>query len=257
MLPSMASVAEFLGASRDGEAWRFHVPRELHGAFGGAFGGIVAACCLVAAREAAPGRTPNALDCRFLRGLPAGEARAAAHVLAAGRSLSNVSVDLTDGEGRPCARATISLVDHGVLVPVERPGPGPGDWKAHEEADPWPPVAPIVATIDSRLVGRDERGMATAMRIPWDITPHSSAESACMAADMAVGPPLGTLAGEGAATPNPDLSLRFCGEVSSGVVVGVGRLDRAAGGIAAVSVEVWSSGALVATGVSTALMIPR
>lgn len=77
-----------------------------------------------------------------------------------------------------------------------------------------------------------------------------------MAADMAVGPPLGTLTGEGASTPNPDLSLRFCGFVTTPIVVGVGRLDRASGGVAAVGVEVWSAGELVATGVSTALMIP-
>ena len=120
----------------------------------------------------------------------------------------------------------------------------------------WPAVAPIVATIDCRLVGNDELGYATAMKIPWDVSVESSAESACMAADMAVGPPLGALTSDGASTPNPDLSLRFIGPVTSEVVVGLGRLDRAAGGVAAVTVSVWSEGLLVATGISTALMIP-
>jgi hypothetical protein len=143
-----------------------------------------------------------------------------------------------------------------LLVAIERPSREPGTWKAHSEASQWPAIAPIVSTIDSRLVGNDEHGMATAMKIPWDLSPESSAESASMAADMAVGPPLGTLAGEGASTPNPDLSLRYCGEVTEQVIVGVGRLERAEGGIAAVGVEVWSAGHLVAIGVSTALLLP-
>jgi len=41
--------SKFLGASpnEDG-SWRFEIPRELHGAFGGAFGGVLAAAGLVA-----------------------------------------------------------------------------------------------------------------------------------------------------------------------------------------------------------------
>jgi acyl-coenzyme A thioesterase PaaI-like protein len=254
----MPSLKEFLGAvQNENGSWTFVVPTELHGAFGGAFGGIVASCALVAARSAAPGRVPNALDIRFLRGLPAGTAAVTADVLNAGRSLTNVSLDVVGPDGRLCARSTISLVDREVLHQLVRPGPAPGDWKAHSEATQWPTVAPIVSTIDSRLVGNDTRGLATAMKVPWDVTAESSAETASMAADMAVGPPLGSAArGEPVGTPNPDLSLRFCGEVTTDTVVGVGRLDRAEGGIAAVSVEVWSDGELVATGVSTALMIP-
>ena len=253
----MASVQKFLGAESLGEgAWRFTVPVELHGAFGGAFGGVVAACTLIAARSVAPGRVPNALDCRFVRGLPAGSAVATATVLHSGRSLSTISVDLSDERDRLCTRSTISLVAPEALHPIGRPGPQPGDWKPHEDASRWPAIAPIVEAIDSRLVGNDERGFATAMKIPWDVEAASSAESASMAADMAVGPPLGSLTGEGASTPNPDLSLRFCGQVTSDTIVGVGRLDRVGGGVAAVGVEVWSDGALVATGVSTALMIP-
>ncbi len=253
----MPSLAEFLGAEATGEGtWRFDVPVELHGAFGGAFGGIVAACTLLTARSVAPGRVPNALDCRFVRGLGAGEARTQASVLHSGRSLSTISVDLFDSGDRLCTRSTISLVSAEALVPLERPARAPGDWKSHEEASQWPAIAPIVSTIDSRLVGNDERGFATAMKIPWNLALDSSAESASMAADMAVGPPLGTLAGDGVSTPNPDISLRFCGEVVEAIIVGVGHLDRAGGGVAAVGVEVWSDGSLVATGVSTALMLP-
>jgi hypothetical protein len=39
-------------------------------------------------------------------------------------------------------------------------------------------------------------------------------------------------------------------------VVGVGRLDRAANGVAAIGLEVWSDRQLVATGISTALLLP-
>jgi acyl-coenzyme A thioesterase PaaI-like protein len=273
----MPSLTEFLGAELvDEGAWRFHVPRELHGAFGGAFGGIVAACALVAGRSVAPGRVPNAVDCRFVRGLPAGDALARANVLHGGRSLSTVSVDVTDTDDRLCTRATVSLVDRAALDEFRRPGPSPSVWIAHEDAEPWPAVAPIVTTIDSRIVGNDERGIATAMRVPWDVEPETSAEAASMAADMAVGPPIGSaIAGQGISGPNPDLSLRFCGDVTTPALVGVGRLERAEGGVAAVRLEVWSNeqssfeargvrGAqrprsnyqLVALGIATALLLP-
>src|SRR5688500_7369610 len=99
----MPSLPEFLGARGVSEGeWRFDVPVELHGAFGGAFGGIVAACTLIAARSVAPGRVPNALDCRFVRGLPAGSALARATVLHSGRSLSTITVDLSDESDRLC-----------------------------------------------------------------------------------------------------------------------------------------------------------
>ncbi len=255
---TVPSIEGFLGAEAIGEGeWRFDVPLELHGAFGGAFGGIVAACVLITARSVAPGRVPNALDVRFLRGLPAGGAFVRASVLHSGRSLSNVSVDLHDERERLCSRATISLIDRDALADLTRLGPRPGDWKPHAEASPWPAVAPIVSAIDSRIVGMDKRGIATAMKIPWDVSVESSAESACMAADMAVGPPIGgALTGENVSGPNPDLSLRFCGEVTTPIVVGVGRLERAGGGVAAASLEVWSDDDLAAIGIATSLLLP-
>jgi acyl-coenzyme A thioesterase PaaI-like protein len=252
----MPTLHEFLQA-RQGENtdWSFTVPASLHGAFGGAFGGVVASCTLVAARAAAPGRTPNALDIRFLRGLPAGDAVASANVLHAGRSLTNVAVDLSDASGRLCARSTISLVDPDVLEPFEHSGAMPRGWDRHADSPPFPEVAPIVRVLDPRLAGRAEANVATSCRIPWD-DPGHSAEACCMAGDMAVGAPLGGTAPRGVGTPNPDISLRFCGEVTSPVIVGVGRWERSANGVAMVSVEVWSDDALVAVGVSTALLLP-
>jgi acyl-coenzyme A thioesterase PaaI-like protein len=252
----MPTLKEFLRAQQqENQSWRFHIPTELHGAFGGAFGGVVASCCLVAARSVAPDRTPNALDVRFLRGLVAGDAIVSAHVLHAGRSLANVSVDLSDESGRLCARATISLVDPGVLHRFESSTGAHADWIAYEEATSFPPVAPIVSVLDPRFVGRGDGSFATAVKVPWDDGGHS-AEAACMAGDMSVGAPLGNGAPRGVGTPNPDISLRFCGDVTTPEVVGVGRWRGSGGGIAMVDVEVWSGDALVAIGISTALLLP-
>ncbi len=254
----MSSFEEFLEAQPAGEgAWRYRIGPELHGAFGGAFGGFLAAACIHTARSAAPGRVPNALDCRFVRGLRKPGATVTATILHFGRSLSNVSVDLTDDNGKLCTRATVSLVDADVLQPVEITGPEHGRWTKHGDVKPWPAIAPIVTAIDSRILGSDERGIATGVRIPWDISPETSAEAAAVAADMAVGPPLGSaMSSAKVSTPNPDISMRFCGEVTSPIIVGVGRLDRAHGGVAAVHLEVWSDDEIVAIGISTALMLP-
>ena len=254
----MASFEEFLEAQPAGEgAWRYRIGPELHGAFGGVFGGFLAAACLHTARSITPGRVPNALDCRFVRGLREPGATVTATVLHSGRSLSNVSVDLTDDAGKLCTRATVSLVDPDVLQPVEISGPEHGSWNRYEDVKPWPAIAPIVTAIDSRILGTDERGIATGVHIPWDMSPETSAEAAAVAADMAVGPPLGAaMSAAKVSTPNPDISMRFCGEVSTPIVVGVGRLDRAYGGVAAVDLEVWSDDRIVALGISTALMLP-
>lgn len=254
----MASLTEFLQAEPAGEgSWRYTIGKELHGAFGGAFGGFLAAACLHTARSAAPGRIPNALDCRFVRGLREPGATTTASVLHSGRSLSNVYVDLADDNGKLCTRATVSLIDADMLQPVELGDQQHGEWSRYDDVKPWPAIAPIVTAIDSRILGTDERGIATGVRIPWDVSPDTSAEAAAVAADMAVGPPLGgAISSAKVSTPNPDISMRFCGEVSAPMVVGVGRLDRAHGGVAAVHLEVWSDDEIVALGISTALMLP-
>lgn len=249
-------IKEFLQAERvSDDEWTFHIGRELHGAFGGAFGGMLAACAVLASREVAPGRAPAALDCRFVRGLPAGAARTRATVLHSGRSLTNVSVDITDERDRLATRATVSLADPAALSALRRPGPRvPDGWKPFEDATPWPAVAPIVGAIHARSVGSGEGGFATGVRVPWD--EGGSAEAACLAGDMSVGMPLGqAAAGEGVSTPNPDLALRFCGEVTTRDLVGLARCERAGGGVAIVAIEVWSGQDLVAVGVSSALLL--
>lgn len=248
----MSDIEAFLGAEREGDQWRFHIGRELHGAFGGAFGGVLAACTLLVARSAVGGREPTALDCRFVRGLPAGTASAVPTVVHAGRSHAVVSVELLDGE-RLVTRATVSLVDPEVLHPLDRQAESvPGGWTPFDEAPPWPEVAPIVSALGARTVGPS----ATAVRVPWDGDGHSP-EAACLAADMSMGPSVAEgVAGESISHPNPDLSLRFCGEVTTDHVVGHGRLRRAHGGVAAVAIEVWSGPSLAAVGAATSLLLP-
>lgn len=250
-------IERFLGAERitDGD-WRFSIGRELHGAFGGAFGGVLAACVLVVSRDVAPGRVPAAIDCRFLRALPAGSAHARGTLLHSGRSLSCVSVDLLDERDRLATGATVSLVDRDALSAASRPGPHPpAAWTPFDDARPWPAVAPIVETFGARSVGSGDWGIASALRVPWDDA-DASAEAACLAGDLCVGPPVAvTLSGEPVSHPNPDLSLRFCGEVTTPVVVGVGRTERAGGGVAAVDITVWSGTELVAVGSSISLLL--
>ena len=250
---------EFLGAtpSEDG-SWRFHIPVELHGAFGGAFGGVVAAAAIMTARAVADGRRPVALDVRFLRSLPPGAVRATPTVLHTGRTLACVSVDLSTDDGRLAARATVSLVTDEALAPVsadrtERALP------AYDDGRVWPPVgAPIIETLAPRTVEWPDGGHAVALRVPWDDIEETSAEAACLPGDMCVGPPVVfEPSAAGLAHPNPDLSLRFAAPVTSQEVIGVGRLERVCDGLATVAIEVWSGDGLVAIGVSSSTLLAR
>ena len=252
--------SEFLGAipGEDG-TWRFEIGRELHGAFGGAFGGVVAAAAVMTARSVAQHRTPVALDIRFLRSLPAGTVTAAATVLHSGRTLSCVSVDLCTEDGRLAARATVSLVAAEALAPLSR-DPDAVSLPLYAEGRAWPTVgAPIIESLAPRTVPWPAAGDALAIRVPWDDNADASPEAACLPADMAVGPPvvLGIAAAEGVAHPNPDLSLRFAAPITGDEVVGIGRLERVHAGIATVAVEVWSIAGLAAIGVSSSTLLAR
>src|SRR5205085_11657885 len=123
---------------------------------------------------------------------------------------------------------TVSLVDPEALSPLTKHGSARA-LPAYDEGRAWPPVgAPIIEALAPRTVPWDGAGMATALRVPWDGEDRdSSAEAACLPADLCVGPPVAYgLAGEGVAHPNPDLSLRFAGPLGGREVIGVGRLER-------------------------------
>ncbi|MEN8182326.1 MAG: acyl-CoA thioesterase domain-containing protein [Myxococcota bacterium] len=241
--------------------WRFLLGRSLHGAFGGVNGGVLAAAGLIAARPLAPGRVPAALDARFLRGFP-GPARAEPTRLHHGRTLSCVSVDLLLEDGRLGSRATVSLVDPEALEPLDDTGDTrDASWDRYASGRPWPrgvgPTAiPLVETFGPRAVGRDERGIATALALPCEVAGRG-AEAACIAADVSVGPPVArALRGRSVPIPNPDLSLRFaCQAGISAELVGVARVDRIEGGLALTRIEVHAGGSLVATGVSSTTLL--
>ncbi len=260
---------EFLNGRRTGggpgEArFGFALGRELHGAFGGANGGVLAATCLAAARALAPGRLPAGLHARFVRGLVAGEALVVAALLHEGRTLSCVSVDVRNARDQLCTRGTVSFVTPSALEPLDHAGaPRPAtNWVPYEQGRRWPeptgPVrVPLIDTFAPREVGRDDaRGIATAVRVHFD-APEALPEAACIAADISVGPPVGSVVGgKGIPIPNPDLSLRFCGVAPlQPVIVAAARLERIAAGLATTRIEVWSGGLLVAVGVSCSTLL--
>ena len=260
-ITSMDALEFLQGSLRTDGSWRFDIGRDRHGAFGGAFGGMLAACTVATARSTVPDRVVVSLDARFLRGLPAGEARLVPTIVHAGRSLTCVQVDVLDDGERLATRSTLYLVDRSRLQPLDHEGEGGAAPASVPWADgtPWrnPPgmEVPIVTTFAPRSVGRTDRGIGTALQVPWDDR-GASAEAACLAADICVGPPVGgAFPGRPTPAPNPDLSLRFTGEVAGPEVVGWGRLERIVHGLAAVRIEVRSGAALLAVGVSCSLVL--
>lgn len=255
---------EFLGGKSEADGtFRFALGRELHGAFGGANGGVLGAVCVVTARSLAPGREPAALDVHFLRGLRAGAARAVPTLLHGGRTLAWVSVDVFDERGSLCTRATVSFVEPSALHALDAAGEAgaPQGWVAHDDGKPWARPGsgvrvPLIDTFDPRVVGRDERGIATSTRVLWQ-EPGTCAEAACIAADISVGPPVGSATGgRPIPIPNPDLSLRFNarGELPR-TLVAAARLERIQAGLALTRIEVRAGDALVAAGVSCTTLL--
>lgn len=255
------SATEFLGArpAEDG-SWRFELGERIHGAFGGVFGGAVAAAAVMAARPAAPGRRPFSLHTTFVRGLATPECAAAVEVVSAGRTVTTVAVDLSDGSGKLAARSTVTFVASDALSPQDHAGriPGP-DLVSYEQGRTIRMGSggnpPIVEVMQPRIVGEPAGGTAHAVRIPWDPERGAAAEAACMAADFCVGIPVGSALSEFVPIPNPDLSLRFAGEEAADVLVGVGRLARLDRGVAATQVEVWAGGSLLAVGLSSTVAL--
>ena len=257
-------VLDFLqGSPGPGDAWTFNLGRRLHGAFGGANGGVIGATCLAASRSLVHDRVPASLDVRFLRGLTEGEARVVPSVVHEGRTLSVVSVDIFDQRDRLCTRATASLVNTDALEPLDYPSPA----ELHEgsvhyaDGKPWAKPAsgvevPLIDTFQPRLVRQDERGYATEVKVLWD-EPGTCAEAACVAADISVGPPVGAFVrGKPVPIPNPDLTLRFCGEPDlPDTMTATCRLEQVSKGIASTRITVHAGGELVAIGISTTTLL--
>ena len=258
------NVLEFLqGSPGPGDAWTFNLGRSLHGAFGGANGGVVGATCLAAARTLAPNRVPASLDVRFLRGLTEGEAKVVPSMLHDGRTLSIVSVDIFDGRGKLCTRATVSLVNTDALEPLDYRSPieFQEGHTSYADGKPWAKPAsgvevPLIDTFQPRLVAQDERGYATEVKVLWD-EPGTCAEAACIAADISVGPPVGAFVrGKPVPIPNPDLTLRFCGEPDLPATMTANcQLEQISRGIASTRIAVHAGSELIAIGISTTTLL--
>jgi uncharacterized protein (TIGR00369 family) len=254
------TVLDFLGGSVTDDGMVFKLGRELHGAFEGAFGGVIAAAALSAARTVAEDRRPIALDCRFLKGIAAGMVRARADVVRSGRTVTVARVLVEDEEGTVCATADASLANQEALHPLDDAGMvRPGASITYAEASPWQlrkADAPIVGTLEPRIATTDPGLLATVLRVPWDESDRA-AEAACLVADMAVGPPVARELGDHwVPHPNPDLALRFALEdVDSAEVAGVARLERVGTGVAVVRFEVFAGLDLLAVGCSSSLLL--
>ena len=255
---------DFLQGSRGpGDAWTFNLGRPLHGAFGGANGGVVGATCLAASRSLARDRVPASLDVRFLRGLAEGEAEVIPSMVHEGRTLSVVSVDIFDERKRLCTRATVSLVNIDALEPLDHSSPIDfhEGYVPYAEGKPWAKPAsgvdvPLIDTFQPRLVGKDDRGYATEVQVLWD-EPGTCAEAACIAADVSVGPPVGAFVrGKPVPIPNPDLTLRFCGEPDlPATMTATCNLEQVSKGIASTRIAVHAGSELVAIGISTTTLL--
>ena len=269
----MIGAFRFLGATRDDDhSMTFDMSDHLRGAFGGVFGGGIAAATLLAARSAAQGRRPISLHCTFLRTLKPGRQTANTEVVSRGRTATTVAVRLVDAEGQPAAFATATFAADGVLhefdaAPLK--APELDAWEQGWEL-PLPPDvdAPLMRTLPLRITGMPRGGFAHAVRVPWPAH-QDVAEGATMMGDYCAGLAVGAaISSEGTRipVPNPDLSLRFTGDAWSELLVGVGRLAVIDRGAAATHVEVWTGPddrwvagdervSLLAVGLSSAVML--
>lgn len=251
----------FPGELQEKGIWSFDLEKKYNGAFGGTNGGVLSAVSVHVARHASEGRQPIGLDSRYLRGFRPGHARIECSVLNAGRTLTTVNVDIINDEGKLCTRSVVMLVNSDALEPLDIEG-NVGNIESHKNYDegrtwPQPPghVVPLIDTFQPRILARDEHGILTATKVIWDET-GTCAEAACVAADISVGPPVGSVVAGKASTPNPDLSLRFCQEAEMpDHLMASCRLESMIGGLAATRIEVRARKEIVAVGVSTTTCI--
>ena len=208
-------------------------------------------------------RTPASLDVRFIRGLTEGEARVVPTLLHGGRTLSVVSVDIFDSREKLCTRATVSLANTEALEPLDHANASvvPDGLTSYGDGKPWAKPGskvevPLIDTFRPRLVGNTEDGFSTEIKVLWQ-EPGTCAEASCIAADISVGPPVGAFVrGKPIPIPNPDLTLRFCGNPNlPASIVSTCRLEGIDRGIASTRMLVHAGGLLLAVGVSTTTLL--
>lgn len=258
----MKEFAELFAASRgDDGVWTFELMERFNGAFGGTNGGTLTALSVYVARQISA-RQPTSIDSRYLRSFRPGLARVVPSVLNEGRTLSVVGIDIVDENDNVCCHSTVTLVDPAALATsLEHPAiEPPPALAAAQDQRPWvAPAAqaiPLIATYRPTQLARNGAATVTGIDIPWG-EPGTSAEAACIAADMSVGPPVARIVRSSASTPNPDLSLRFCASLDEVTRPYAScNVERVAGGLATTRISVWSEQQLLAVGISTTTCIP-
>jgi len=247
----------FGGRSDQDTRWSFDLDKRFNGAFGGINGGVLSAISVYVARQEA-GRRASSIDSRYLRGFRPGAARVETNILNAGRTLTVIGVDIFDSKDRLCTHSTITLVEQSALAEeLQQPNHvGPSqDLRAWEDGKRWRQPdghdIPLIETFEPRALGGRDQETTTATKVLWHEA-GTAAEAACIAADISVGPPVARAVRGRASTPNPDLSLRFCGSSDPGThLIASCELQAIASGLASTRISVWNGGELLAVGVST------
>jgi acyl-coenzyme A thioesterase PaaI-like protein len=260
--PGVVDADTWFAKEPDGSgAWSVDVLEDHLGAFGGTFGGFIAAYCVNVARASDLDKTPFAVDAHFHRPLPVGRAQFVPNVVHSGRSLINVEVDVHAPDGRLASRVTVSLVAPGSLKNRDHAGAdaAPPEVRSYEEGKPFrqPPGmrAPILDTFAPRAVGRSARGSGTAIPRPWSGSTHG-VEAACLAADLSVGSPVAlAFRDDPTPSPNPNIGLRLVTDEVGPHVLSMARLERIRSGVATIGIEIWSGDDFVGVGACSSLLV--
>lgn len=243
------------------DVWQFEVDERFNGAFGGTNGGVAAAISLYAARDGSDVLAAAAIDCHFLKSCRPGRVTVRRRILNQGRTLTVVATETEDHEHRICTTALVTLVDRNALANhvsfaaerhVARGSP--------DQAMPWkhPKGAriPLIDTFLPEIVGANSDTTTTRIQLPFE-TRRATAEAACIAADISVGPPVGRAVAGRASLPNPNLALRFSGTpADSAALLSQCRLAVIHAGMACTEIAVSTETALIGVGVSMTTCLP-
>ncbi|MCZ6640918.1 MAG: thioesterase family protein [Gammaproteobacteria bacterium] len=262
----------FAGRKRSDSLWSFELEEHFNGAFGGTNGGVLSALSVYVARVETE-RRPASIDSRYIRGFRPGTARVEVTTIRKGRTLSVLGIDIFDGNDRLCTHSVITLVEQsGLAENIQHlnqvlPAAHLATWKDGKLwRQPTGQIIPLIDTFEPRSLGGNnlrsnnlrskKNETATATKVVWQ-EPGTSAEAACIAADISVGPPVARAVQGGASTPNPDLSLRFCGTNDPGEhLIALCELRSIVSGLASTSISVWNRAELLAVGVSSTTCLP-
>lgn len=268
------TVQEFLGGPHAvNSGWRFDFGEHLASAWGGTYGGALAAGCVALARRAAPGRSPRSLHMQLMRKVPLGVVSAHVRQLYAGRTVTTVQVQVLDGRDRVAVQSEVTLVDTQALARQETYVTAPAiRVVAEPRSDRHPNVASPVARVlglkpmdwlrtpdlPPAITGNDS--YVGVGRAPWSDQTRTGPELACVMADVCNGGAIVHGLPPGAeyryAFPNTDLSLRFSALPGAAEVTGVGTLLCVHEGTTIVGIRVQTEAGQLAHGLSGSILAP-